>query len=389
MADRRRDPAAIVGLGLTEMGKVFGRSAGEFAGEAVHRALTDAGMEAGELDGLLVSGGISGGVEIGLSRQLGLKDLSLLSEVNAFGATASSMVTYASLAIEAGVATAVACVWADAPMTEDRGAGASYSGFAASGLGALAERAGLGTAPASYALAARRHMHRYGTTSEQLGSVAVQTREWATKNPLAQMRTPISLDDHQESRVIADPLHLLDCCLVSNGGVAVIVSSAERAAGHRQPPIYVLGFGQGHPDYEMGRGSDFGLVTGAKRSGEMAMRMAGVGVADVDVSEIYDCFTFTTLVTLEDYGFCEKGEGGPFVQSGALGPGGAMPTNTGGGQLSSFYMWSMTPLSEAIIQARGQGGERQVDKHDIVLVSGNGGILDYHGTLVLSPHNHV
>jgi acetyl-CoA acetyltransferase len=139
----------------------------------------------------------------------------------------------------------------------------------------------------------------------------------------------------------------------------------------------------------MERGSDFGLRSGAVSSGQTAMRMAGVTAADVDVCQLYDCYTFTVIVTLEDYGFCAKGEGGPFAASGALAPGGSLPTNTGGGQLSSFYLWGMTPVSEGVIQARGQGGERQVAQHDVVLVSGNGGTLDHHATLVLSPHRRA
>jgi acetyl-CoA acetyltransferase len=173
---------------------------------------------------------------------------------------------------------------------------------------------------------------------------------------------------------------------VSNGGVAVIVTTADRAADLAQPPVHVLGWAQAHPGLDMSRGSDFGLVSGAATSGRAAMKMAGVTAADIDVLELYDCFTYTVLITLEDYGFCAKGEGGPFVSSGALGPGGSLPVNTGGGQLSSYYLWGMTPLSEAVIQARGQGGERQVEAHDLVLVSGNGGILEHHSTLVLSPH---
>jgi acetyl-CoA acetyltransferase len=228
-------------------------------------------------------------------------------------------------------------------------------------------------------------MQRYGTTSEQLGAVAVAQREWATLNPLAQMRQSISLDDHQQSRWIAEPLHLLDCCLVSNGGIAVVVTNAHRARNLAQAPVFVLGWGQGHPGTQMERGSEFGLSTGAILSSVTAMQMAGISLEDVDICELYDCYTYTVLITLEDYGFCPKGEGGAFVASGVLGPGGNLPTNTGGGQLSGYYLWGATPLSEAVIQARGQGGDRQVTNHDIVLVSGNGGILDFHSTLVLSP----
>jgi acetyl-CoA acetyltransferase len=226
-------------------------------------------------------------------------------------------------------------------------------------------------------------MERYGTTSQQLAEVAVAQRAWAAHNPRAQMRDPITVADHQASRMIAEPFRLLDCCLVSNGGVAVIVTTAERAADLAAPPVHVLGWAQCHPGRFLMRDDDFGLVTGAARSGPRALAMAGITLDDVDVVELYDCYTFTVLVTLEDYGFCEKGEGGAFVSSGILGPEGKLKLNTGGGQLSGYYMWGMTPLSEAVIQVRGQGGDRQVESHSLALVSGNGGVFDHHSTIVL------
>ncbi|HEX4864366.1 MAG TPA: thiolase family protein, partial [Acidimicrobiales bacterium] len=234
-----------------------------------------------------------------------------------------------------------------------------------------------------YALAARRHMNRFGTTVEDFGAIAVAQRAWAALSPSATKREPITLEDHRNSRVIADPFRLLDCCLVSNGGVAIIVTSEERAADLKQPPVYVNGWAQCHPGGLFEHDDDFGIVSGAARSGPEALAMAGLKLGDVDVAELYDCYTFTVLVSLEDYGFCAKGEGGEFVSSGAIGPNGRLKLNTGGGQLSGYYMWGMTPLSEAIIQVRGQGGDRQVDRHDVALVSGNGGILDHHATLVL------
>jgi acetyl-CoA acetyltransferase len=226
-------------------------------------------------------------------------------------------------------------------------------------------------------------MERYGTTSEQLGHIAVAQRASAAMNPLAQMRDSISLADHQASRWVVEPFHLLDCCLVSNGGIAVIVTSAARAGHLAQPAVQVLGWAQCHPGNYLRRNEEFGLVSGAATSGPAALTMAGISIDEVDVAELYDCYTFTVLLSLEDYGFCAKGEGGPFVASGALHPEVKVRFNTGGGQLSSYYMWGMTPLSEAIIQARGQGGVRQAPNHDVVLVSGNGGILDHHSTLVL------
>ena len=379
---------AIVGLGLTEMGKVYGRTAAQFAVEAITKAAEDAGLTLADIDGLLVNPGIGNDTDLRLQSTLQMRHTRLLTTMQGFGSSAGQMVQYASLAIAAGMVDVVACVYADAPLKEGQRTGAAYPGQrkAMVGVEALPAAAGLRAAPERYAVAARRHMATYGTTSEQLGAVAVAARQWATMNPLAQMRTPITLEDHQSSRMIADPLRLLDCCLVSNGAVAIILTSAERAVTLRQPPVYVWGWGQSHPGYVNRRDSEFVLVTGAKRSGAEALAMAGVTVDDIDIREIYDCFTYTTLVTLEDYGFCKKGEGGDFVASGAIAPGGSHPTNTGGGHLSSFYMWGMTPLAEAVIQARGQAGERQVPKHDLIMVSGNGGVLDFHSTLILGAH---
>jgi acetyl-CoA acetyltransferase len=376
----------IAGLGLTEMGKVYGPTSAQFAADAVRRAVADAGLGLDDVDGLLVSSGVTGGVTVELQRDLGLRDLRLLCEMQAFGATAGAMVQYAALAVGAGMADVVACTFGDAPLQQDKSTGASYG---ATGMGRTGWRgivAGSGVAGANplYAMAARRHMDRYGTTSEQLAAVAVAQRAWAVDNPRAQMRTPITVADHQASRLVADPFHLLDCCLVSNGGVAVVVTSAERAADLAQPPVHVRGWAQCHPGRFLMRDDDLGLVTGAARSGPQALAMAGVGLADIDLVELYDCYTFTVLVTLEDYGFCAKGEGGELVSSGALGPDGSLKVNTGGGQLSSYYMWGMTPLSEAVMQVRGQAGARQVDRHELALVSGNGGVFDHHSTLVLA-----
>ncbi len=387
--------AAISGLGISEMGRVYGHDAQHFAAEAIQRAIEDAGLRKDDIDGLLVNPGVSplGGMGgVGLQNYAGLTNLRLLSSMNCGGATANVMVQYAAMHVAHGLANHVVCVFADAPLQPNRGGGAAYASMGRttrpSGMGGLYSAFGVMGINAHYALATRRHMAMYGTTSEQLGAIAVAERQWAAMNPIAEHREPMTLEDHQASRWVAEPLHLLDCCLVSNGGVAVIVSRAEEAKDMRQPPAYIWGMGQGHPGDMRRRGWDVETETGAPMSKEKAFAMAGIGVGDIDVVQAYDCYTYTVLVTLEDYGFCAKGEGGPFVADGKLGPGGALPTNTGGGQLSAFYMWGMTPLSEGVIQARGQGGDRQVEKHDVVLVTGNGGILDHHSTLVLSPHSH-
>jgi len=382
-----RAKCAIAGLGQTRMGKNFDHPGPiGFAAEAVNLALDDAGLQRSDLDGLLVNPGITWFnnpmASTSLQNAMGIRDLRLTATMNLGGATAAAMIMHAAQAIDAGMAAVVACVFADAPLRppspnkgKDAGSAASY-GFA-QGLNAHYGQFGVN---AQYAFVAQRHMYKYGTTNDHLGAVAVSERDWANLNPVAQFYdTSMTLADYHASRWVVEPFHLYDCCLVSNGGLAVIVTSAERAKTLKRPPIYILGMGQGHP------GGDplETLVSGAPIAKETAFKMAGIKLNDVNFCELYDCYTFTVLVTLEDYGFCKKGEGGPFVASGAIKPGGALPVNTGGGQLSSFYMWGMTPVAEAIVQMRGDGGRRQVPKHDVGLVSGNGGILATHSTLVL------
>ncbi|MBK7725966.1 MAG: thiolase family protein [Dehalococcoidia bacterium] len=388
-----RGATAITGFGMTPMGRIY-KSTMELAADATRTAIKDAGLRKDQIDGLLINAGVTGttggGVSLGLQNYLGLQDLRLLNHMNAAGSTAAQMVQYASLAIASGMANHALCVFADAPLKDGSSAGAAYGGAARNpqrprGMSGLYPASGYYGANTPYALAARRHMADYGTTQDQLGTIAVGQRQWATMNPLAQMRSPITMEDYHNSRWIIEPLHLLDCCLVSNGAVAVIVSSAAAAREMPQPPVYVWGMGQGHPGDNSRTGSNWETETGAKLAAKTAYGMAGVGPSDISSCQVYDCYTYTVLVTLEDYGFCKKGEGGPFVEDGKLGPGGSLPTNTGGGELSAYYMWGMTPLSEAIIQGRGHGGDRQV-KNDVILATGNGGSLSYHACLILSPH---
>ncbi|MEE8337052.1 MAG: thiolase family protein [Dehalococcoidia bacterium] len=381
--------AAIVGLGMTEMTREYTKSASGLAAEAIRIAIDDAGLIKEDIDGLLINAGVTQGISTNLQRVLGMRDMKLVNHMNAQGSTAGQMVQFASLAIDAGLASAVVCVFADSPLRPGTSAGAAYGGGGARGpigLRGMGLSYGFFGANTSYALAARRHMALYGTTHDQLGAVAVSNRKWAGMNPAAMQRAPMTLEDYHGSRWIIEPFHLLDCTLVTNGAVAVVVTSAERARDLKQPPVYVLGMGQGHPGNPQTAGFENEVNTGAIIARDTAFGMAGVTIDDIDVAELYDCYTYTTLVTLEDYGFCEKGEGGAFVSDGRIEPGGTLPVNTGGGQLSGYYMWGMTPVSEAVIQTRGQGGERQVPKNDAVLVSTQGGILDHHATLILSPN---
>jgi acetyl-CoA acetyltransferase len=382
---------AIAGLGLTPQGKVYDRTHVGFAVEAVRLALDDAGLARTDLDGLLVNPGLAwGGATMGsfmLQQALGLRDLRLSATMNLGGATAGAMIQHAALAIAAGMCTTVACVFSDRPLKppeERRSRGGEPTGSSAAyafarGLDAAYGQFGMN---AFYALVARRHMHAYGTTQDDLGAVAVAQRRWANMNPVAQFHdVPLTLADYHASRWVVEPFHVLDCCLVSNGGAAVIVTSAERARDAKKPPVYLWGMGQGHPGGEPAES----LASGAALASRTAFTMAGIETRDVQLCELYDCYSFTVLVSLEDYGFCRKGEAGAFVAAGHTAPGGALPVNTGGGQLSSFYMWGMTPLVEAVMQARGEAGERQVPRRDVVLVSGNGGLLSTHSTLVVSP----
>lgn len=388
-AQSMKGAAAICGLGLTEMGRVYGRAPTDFAAEAISLALADAGLERDELDGLLINSGITQGLDLRLPVAAGLDRLRLLTQMNAYGSSAGQMIGYAALAVASGMANHVACVFADAPLREGERSGAAYGGGRRprfGGMGSLYPAYGYTGPIPFYAMMAQRHMDLYGTTQEQLGSVAIQSRAWAAGNPLAQMRDPLSMDDYAASPWVVEPFHVLDCCLVTNGGVCVIVSRADRARELRQPPAYLWGIGQGH-QFEADRTTiDPATETPGASSARTAFAMAGCSPDDVTACELYDCYTFTVLKTLEDYGFCKLGEGGPFAEEGRLGPGGSLPTNTGGGELSSYYMWGMTPISEAIIQARGQGGERQVERNDLIAVSGNGGMFNYHSTLLLSPH---
>jgi acetyl-CoA acetyltransferase len=237
----------------------------------------------------------------------------------------------------------------------------------------------------AYALAAMRHMHEFGTTSEQLAEVAVATRKWAHLNPKAYKRDLITIEDVLSSPYIAEPLHLLDCCLVTDGGGAVIVTSLERARDLRKTPVRVLGHAETHTHNTISNMPDL-TRTGAYDTGPRALAMAGVKHADLDVVEIYDSFTITVLLTLEGLGFCDRGESGRFVQGQRTAPGGEFPMNTNGGGLSYCHpgMYGIFTLIEATRQLRGECGERQVDGARVALCNGTGGVLSSTATVVLA-----
>src|SRR5690606_28334211 len=257
------------------------------------------------------------------------------------------------------------------------------------GIAGLRYTAGLFGGAAIYAMAARRYMETFGAKAESFGWVALAARRWAQLNPRAVFREPLTMEAYLSARWIVEPLRLYDCAVPVNGGIAVVITSAERAPDLKQPPVYILGMGQGHRGMPQRRGYEPGLASGGSLAKEKAFAMAHISTADVDVVQFYDAFTYLTLLSLEEYGFCGKGEAKDFVLDGGIAPGGRLAVNTGGGHLSGYYLQGMTPVAEGVLQARGTAGARQCAKHDVVLVTNDGGCLEYHACLVLSPHKRV
>ncbi len=365
---------SIVGLGITEQGRRLGLSGRILRRQALELALEDAGLERGDIDGYIVVGGVT----FEDLRYLGLSPRFSFS-LQSGGASPAAAVMTAIGAVLLGQANYVACVYGEAftssvygvtPSSGRASQEARDIGGGAYGYPYLFGQVGPVSA---YALAARRHMDRYGTTSEHLGAVAVSERAYGSVRPGAmEYGNPISLEDHQRSRMIVDPFRLFDCCRSTDGGVAVIVSSADRARDCRPRPVDVLGIGMGHGIRSWHEGTmfdDHDVGTAAAT----AFSQAEVAVADVDVAQLYAPFSFAVIGQLEEYGFCQRGEGGPFAASGAIRPHGRIPTNTGGGHLSGFYATGFTPLSEGVLQARGTAPTNQIPDAEVVLVSGSGG----------------
>jgi acetyl-CoA acetyltransferase len=379
---------AIVGLGMTPMSVTAGPDSFALAAAAVGAALADAGLTRADVDGMLV--GSSQGVRedrlsVALARRAGFGDLRLLEHLEIKGATAVAMVTRAVLAIRAGMARTVICVFADAPV----GGGSAGTLYARSGgnsgVRGLERASGvLGSVP-TFALLASRYLHVSGGTEADLCAVALAARAWAAGSEQAVNRKPLDEDGYYASRMISTPLRVPDCARPVNGAVAVIVSSARPAsqAGSAKPAITIPGMGAVHPMRRRRAGAEswFG---GGGQAVDDALAMAGTSRAGLDVVELYDPFSIVTLCLLEEYGFCERGQAGKFVRGGGIAPGGELPVNTGGGQLSGFYLQGMTPLAEAVIQLRGDGGDRQVTAARTALVTGIGGRIDHHAALVLA-----
>ncbi|TDA69525.1 MAG: thiolase family protein [Clostridia bacterium] len=377
-----RAKTAIVGIGETAVGKLPGKTSMQLMAEASAQAIEDAGLKKDDVDGVLVSYSLAEPSFMYcsfFSEYMGIKP-HFSAAVHLGGASMCSLVGHAAAAINAGICSTVLIARGDPQRT----------GFSRQGVVAMSTEVGhrqfeAPYAPLTagiYAMVARRHMHEFGTTSEQLAEIAVTMRYHASMNDNAQMRDPITIDDVLNSKLVADPLHVLDCCLVSDGGGAIVVTSAERANDLRKPPVYILGFGEGHSHYHIIQAESL-VTSGCKDAARRAFAMSGLTPADIDVAEIYDCFTTTVLVDLEDLGFCEKGEGGRFVQGGRITFGGELPVNTHGGLLSQAHIAGMLHIVEAARQLRGEAGRRQVHGAQTAVVTGNGGSLSAHAVLVL------
>ncbi|MFE1438159.1 acetyl-CoA acetyltransferase [Streptomyces sp. NPDC058739] len=380
--------AAVVGVALSSCGRVDDATPYALHAEAARRALADSGLDRSVVDGFASAGtGLLAPVEV--ADHLGLRP-TWVDSTSVGGATWEVMAAHAADAIAAGHARAVLLVYGSTARADVRaGRRTGDVSFGTRGPAQFETPYGI-TLIAKYAMAARRHMTEYGTTVEQLAEVAVQARANAALNPEALHRTPLTVDEVLSAPMIADPFTKPHCCLRSDGGAAVLLAAPEYARDCRTRPVWVLGTGEHVSHSALSSWPDF-TVSPAAVSGPLAFARAGVRPSDIDLAEIYDAFTYMTLVTLEDLGFCAKGEGGDFVSKGRLTvAGGALPVNTDGGGLSAQHpgMRGLFLLVEAVRQLRGEAAGRQVRRADgslpeLAVASGTGGWFCSSGTVVL------
>lgn len=383
--DALHNKVAIVGVAESDIGRVPHKSKFQLSAEASRLALEDAGLTRQDVDGIFTTIITEGGQfsTLLMAEYLGITPR-YTDSTSIGGSSFVAYVQHAAMAIATGRCN-VALICHGSTNLSDRGgrSGPVSTAQYVFGPTQFEEPYGVSTI-GSYALAAQRHMYEYGTTSEQLAEIAVATRQWASLNPKAMMRDPITIDDVLNSRLIASPLHLLDCCLVTDAGGAVVLTSLERARDLAKPPVAVLGTGEAHTHRMISQMPDL-TETAAKLSGKQAFERAGLTPADIDVAEIYDSFTITVLLTLESLGFCAKGEGGAFVSGQRTAPGGDFPMNTQGGALSYTHpgMFGIFTIIEAVRQLRGECGPRQVAGAEVALCNGTGGVLSSTGTIIL------
>lgn len=362
-----RGVSATVGVGLSRFGNLAGRTHMEIMAEAVYHALDDAALGIHDVDGIFASNFVDQLTPLVVAEYFGIKP-DFMDGTNLGGSVFVNSLLSASLALKHGLCkVALICY----------GSNNRSGGVVAPANAQTVESVYKPRYPMqAYALAAARHMYQYGTTLEQLAEVAVAARKWAQLNPAAEMRDELSIQDVLTARRVVEPFGVRDCCLVSDGGGAMILVRADRAKDFPKKPVYTLGVSSRTTHNIISEMPDL-TVTAAAQSGPEAFAMAGVGPADIDVVQLYDSFTINTILFLEDMGFCRKGEGGAFVANGNIAPGGKLPVNTNGGGLSCVHpgMYGIFPMIEAVQQLRGECGARQIRNAKLAACNGNGGYL--------------
>ncbi|MFI6350308.1 thiolase family protein [Streptomyces sp. NPDC050560] len=381
MTTSSRPDLAIAGLGVVA-GPQQGRSQRMMAAEAARLAVEDAGLRVSDIDGAIDlrrtgGGGDRGSYSDAFTRVLGLP-AEFYFVVGRGGALAGLGIAAASGFLQRGLAKYVILVgavddWSKSRKSKEQGhrgmAHAEKEGYWGKALGDL-------RAASHHSWMAARHMAVYGTTSEQLGAISVQQRAWACRNPEAKMYgRPITIEDHQNSPWVVEPYHLFDISQVSDGAIAFVLTTRERARDLAKPGVDVLGQGFGEVAADLWWEKKNFQQMAVHNARRQAFAESGLGLDDIDCAELYDCFTAEVLFQLEDYGWCEKGEGGPFVAAGNIGPGGSIPVNTGGGLLSCYHLGDLTGFAEAVRQLRGEAGERQIEDCEVALTTGHGGEL--------------
>ena len=374
---------AIVGVAESDSGEVPNLSVMEIHAQAATRALADSGLEKKDIDGLFTCGGVGMMHPLDMCEYLGLKP-TFIDSTSVGGSSWETYVEHAVLAIESGKCNTALLVYGSTPKSDIKRKLRSGD-MAGLPRGVAQYEVPFGpTLISKYGLAARRHMYQYGTKPEHLAAVAVAARKNALRNPQAYMKKPLTIEEALASKMVADPLHLNDCCLRTDGGGAIILTKASIARSAKKKPVWVIGSGGAESHISMSQAADL-TISPAKRAAEIAFGQAGITVKDIDYFGCYDSFTITVLLTLEALGFCKPGEAGPFVADGKLAWDGALPTNTDGGGLSSNHpgMRGIFLLIEATKQLRGES-TAQVKDPKIAVCNGTGGFLSHCGTVVLA-----
>jgi acetyl-CoA acetyltransferase len=384
--------AAITGCACSVFGRESTRSARELAADAVVAAVADAGLARSDVGGLVLARSpLQTAVDLPLRLQadLSLTDLGLACAVDASGASFVQAVQLAALAIGAGQVEHVVCVFADAPLAAAVSAQQAFSrAMPLSGVPGWEAEVGLFGAPGAFALLAQSWLERHGAGAEALFAHVEATRRWAAGNPLARQKASLSFDDYLASPWVVEPLRIADCAFPVNGAVAIVVSRAGRSDG-TQPPVYIHALAQAHAGRTTLTGDDAERPSGAAVAAARLYAAAGIAPRDVRMLQAYDAFSVLGLMALADYGLVPEAEVAAFVRAGHTAPGGTLPVNTGGGHLAGFYLQGATPVHEAVVQLRGQGGARQVDLDGPVLVTGVGGRYEHHAALLLGARERL